>query len=140
MPEHPAPEKPAPEGPAADTPAAAPVRVCLDATAVPGRPAGAGRYVLDLAAALSRREDVELTVLCRRGDEARWTFQPGDNLALGRAPTQRPLRLVWEQLRLPAILDGLPIDVHHGPHYTMPERASVPQVVTVHDLTLLEHP
>jgi len=129
-----------PERPAPATPDATPVRVCLDATAVPGRPAGAGRYVLDLAAALGRRDDVKLTVLCRRGDEARWTIRPGDNLALGRAPTQRPLRLVWEQVRLPAILDGLPIDVHHGPHYTMPERASLPQVVTVHDLTLLEHP
>ncbi len=116
------------------------MRVCLDVTAIPGRPAGAGRYVLDLAAALGRRDDVKLTVLCRRGDEARWRSRPGDNLALGRAPTQRPLRLVWEQLRLPAILDRLPIDVHHGPHYTMPERASLPQVVTVHDLTLLEHP
>ncbi len=120
--------------------AGAVVRVCLDATAVPGRPAGAGRYVLDLAGALARRDDVKLTVMCRRGDEARWRSGPGDNLALGRAPTRRPLRLAWEQLRLPAILDRLPVDVHHGPHYTMPERASLPQVVTVHDLTLLEHP
>ncbi len=126
--------------PAPDAPPLTPVRVCLDATAVPGRPAGAGRYVLDLAAGLGQRDDVKITVLCRRGDEARWRSRSGDNLALGRAPTLRPLRLVWEQLRLPAILDGLPIDVHHGPHYTMPERASVPQVVTVHDLTLLEHP
>ncbi len=116
------------------------MRVCLDATAVPGRPAGAGRYVLDLAGALAQRDDVKATVMCRRGDEARWQSGPGDNLALGRAPSQRPLRLAWEQLRLPAILDRLPVDVHHGPHYTMPERASLPQVVTVHDLTLLEHP
>ena len=28
----------------------------------------------------------------------------------------------------------------HGPHYTVPLRAQVPKVVTVHDLTLLEHP
>ncbi len=123
-----------------DEPQWPPVRVCLDATAVPARPAGAGRYVLDLAAALGRRRDVRLTVICRRGDDARWQAGPGDNLAVGRAPVQRPLRLVWEQLRLPAILDKLPVDVHHGPHYTMPERASLPQVVTVHDLSLLEHP
>jgi len=108
---------------------------------VPGRPAGAGRYVLDLAAALGQRDDVEVTVMCRRGDEARWRSGPrSNNVALGRAPTQRPLRLAWEQLRLPAILNRLPVDVHHAPHYTMPERASLPQVVTVHDLSLLEHP
>ncbi len=117
-----------------------PVRVCLDATAVPARPAGAGRYVLDLAAALGLRPDVVLTVLCRRGDEARWRSGPGDNLALGRAPARRPLRLVWEQVRLPDILARLPVDVHHGPHYTMPERASLPRVVTIHDLSLIEHP
>ena len=35
---------------------------------------------------------------------------------------------------------GAPIDVHHGPHYTMPERARVPRVVTVHDLTFFDHP
>ena len=116
------------------------MRVCLDATAVPLRPAGAGRYVLDLAAALGRRPDVMLSVMCRRGDEARWRSGSDDNLAVGRAPAQRPLRLVWEQVRLPAILNRLPVDVHHGPHYTMPERASLPRVVTIHDLSLLEHP
>ncbi|MFN2608184.1 MAG: glycosyltransferase family 4 protein [Acidimicrobiales bacterium] len=133
-----------------------PVRVSLDATAVPARPAGAGRYVLDLAAALGARPDVSLTVLCRSGDEARWrsdgvagpprTGAGGDRalaarpLVLGRAPASRPLRLAWEQLRLPQVLARLPLDVHHGPHYTMPERATLPRVVTVHDLTLLEHP
>ncbi|MGI9022252.1 MAG: glycosyltransferase family 4 protein [Acidimicrobiales bacterium] len=116
------------------------MRVCLDATAIPARPAGAGRYVLDLAAALGLRDDVELSVMCRRGDEARWQSGPGGNLALGRAPARRPLRLVWEQVRLPEILARLPVDVHHGPHYTMPERASLPRVVTIHDLSLLEHP
>ena len=34
----------------------------------------------------------------------------------------------------------LGVDVWHGPHYTLPLRARVPTVVTVHDLTFLEHP
>jgi glycosyltransferase involved in cell wall biosynthesis len=141
VPENPAPENPAPENPAPENPAPeGQVRVCLDATAVPARPAGAGRYVLDLAAALGQRDDVTLTVLCRRNDEARWAAGPGRTRALGKAPVGRPRRLVWEQSRLPAILFGLPLDVHHGPHYTMPERATLPRVVTVHDLSLLEHP
>jgi glycosyltransferase involved in cell wall biosynthesis len=116
------------------------VRVSLDATAVPGRPAGAGRYILDLAAALGRRSDVALTVVCRSGDEGRWRAGSPRTSVLGRAPAQRPLRLAWEQLRFPELLDRLPLDVHHGPHYTMPERASLPKVVTVHDLSLVEHP
>jgi glycosyltransferase involved in cell wall biosynthesis len=117
-----------------------PVRVSLDATAVPTRPAGAGRYVLDLSAALAARTDVSLTVICRTGDEGRWRSEAGRTQVLGRAPSRRPMRLLWEQLRLPDMLGRLPLDVHHAPHYTLPERASLPRVVTIHDLTLLEHP
>jgi glycosyltransferase involved in cell wall biosynthesis len=32
------------------------------------------------------------------------------------------------------------VSVHHGPHYTMPERTTVPTVVTVHDLSFFEAP
>jgi glycosyltransferase involved in cell wall biosynthesis len=32
------------------------------------------------------------------------------------------------------------VDVHHAPHYTMPDRARLATVVTIHDLTFLEHP
>ena len=55
------------------------------------------------------------------------------------APRRRPLRLAWEQLRLPGLVSGSDADVHHGPHYTMPERTAA-QVVTIHDLTFLDHP
>lgn len=119
---------------------ASPVRVAIDTTAVPAQPAGAGRYVLDLVTALGSVPDLAVTVLCRADDEPRWHSAAPRAVVLGRAPTRRPLRLAWEQLRLPAILAGLPVDVHHGPHYTMPERATLPRVVTVHDLSMVEHP
>jgi glycosyltransferase involved in cell wall biosynthesis len=41
---------------------------------------------------------------------------------------------------LPRLLDRLGVEVHHGPHYTMPERARLPRVVTIHDLTFFDHP
>ncbi|MBV8981545.1 MAG: glycosyltransferase family 4 protein [Acidimicrobiia bacterium] len=111
------------------------VRVSLDATAIPARPVGAGRYVLELASAMSKREDVELVVVSRRGDGARWPSP-----VVERAPRPRPLRLLWEQTALPRVLRELHVDVHHAPHYTMPERSRVPAVVTVHDMTLFDHP
>ena len=120
--------------------ASSPVRVSIDASAVPALPAGAGRYVLDLVTALGRMPDVGLTILCRSNDEPRWRAAAPGALVLGRAPVWRPFRMAWEQLRLPAILAGLPVDVHHGPHYTMPERATLPRIVTVHDLSMVEHP
>jgi len=56
------------------------------------------------------------------------------------APDPRPLRLAWEQLRLPSLLRRHQVSVHHGPHYTMPERSSVPSVVTIHDLSFFDQP
>ena len=112
----------------------------VDASAVPRQPGGAGRYVLELVAALRRQADVEVTVLCRRGDASRWTGPDGAATVVDRAPTPRPARLVWEQLGLPRLLAAGGYGVHHGPHYTMPERARLPKVVTVHDLTFFDHP
>jgi len=50
------------------------------------------------------------------------------------------LRLAWEQLALGRLLDREAPDVHHGPHYTMPERTRRPVVVTIHDCTFFDHP
>jgi glycosyltransferase involved in cell wall biosynthesis len=113
----------------------------LDVSAVPARPGGAGYYTLELADALCRRDDVALTLVSRRGDGARWR-----ELAQGRAevtaavPDGRPGRLAFEQARFPRLLGSLGVDVHHAPHYTMPERAPVPCVVTIHDCTFFDHP
>ena len=116
-----------------------PLRLSLDASAVPDHPTGAGRYVLELACRLGRRDDVELLLLCRRDDAARWQ-ELGDMEVLDRAPPARPVRLAWEQVELPRLLDQIDPDVHHGPHYTMPLRAKQPKVVTVHDMTFFDHP
>ncbi|HEX3622269.1 MAG TPA: glycosyltransferase family 1 protein [Acidimicrobiales bacterium] len=113
----------------------APVRVSLDASAIPDPAGGAGRYVLALAEALERRDDVEVTVVARAGDGARWP-----RLVVAAAPAPRPVRLVWEQAGLPLLLRRLRVDVHHGPHYTMPVAAGRPTVVTIHDLSFFTHP
>jgi glycosyltransferase involved in cell wall biosynthesis len=128
--------------------------VSVDVSAVPAQPVGAGRYTIDLVGALVARDDVALTLWCRRHDSGRWVGQgdqPGSGMSTGTtaapmvavradAPERRPLRLAWEQTRLPGLLARQSIDVHHGPHYTMPERAPIPRVVTIHDLTFFDHP
>ena len=112
-----------------------PVRVSLDASAIPDPAGGAGRYVLALATALAARDDVELTVICRTADAARWPVPVS-----ATAPALRPLRLAWEQVGLPKVVRGLDVAVHHGPHYTMPLALGRPAVVTVHDLSFFTHP
>jgi len=116
-----------------------PLRLSLDASAVPDHPTGAGRYVLELACRFARRDDVDLTLFCRRDDADRWR-ELGRMTLLDRAPPARPMRLAWEQVELPRLLDQIDPDVHHGPHYTMPLRAKQPKVVTVHDMTFFDHP
>jgi glycosyltransferase involved in cell wall biosynthesis len=114
-----------------------PTRVAIDVSAVPEQPAGAGRYVIDVVHALAARADVEPVLVARHGDVERW---PDGVEVRDVAPARRPVRLAWEQVRLPGIVKKLDVDVYHGPHYTMPESATVPKVVTVHDLTFFDHP
>ena len=119
---------------------AAPLRVAIDVSAVPARPAGAGQYTLALVSALAQRTDVDLTLLSRHGDDGRWEMVAPGATVRPVAPLRRPVRLGWEQSVLPLVLRRLHIDVYHGPHYTMPELAKVPKVVTVHDLTFFDNP
>jgi glycosyltransferase involved in cell wall biosynthesis len=117
------------------------LRVSYDATAVPANPVGAGRYTIDLARALGALGEVDLDIWCRSDDGGRLIrAMEGPGRFLPQAPRSRAARLAWEQAVLPKAVDALDVDVHHGPHYTMPERCRTPVVVTVHDLTFIEHP
>jgi glycosyltransferase involved in cell wall biosynthesis len=79
--------------------------------------------------------------VARRGDEARWVELAADRAeVVGAVPVARPARLAFEQLRFPRLLGSLGAQVHHAPHYTMPERAPMPCVVTIHDCTFFDHP
>ena len=118
------------------------MRLLVDVSAVPARPAGAGVYVVNLVRALvSLPEvaagDVDLHVLTRRDDTDRWcTLAPLHAVV----PPARPARLAWEQARAGALAAHLGVDVWHGPHYTLPLRLPAASVLTVHDLTFFDHP
>jgi glycosyltransferase involved in cell wall biosynthesis len=118
-----------------------PLALSLDVSAVPARPGGAGYYTMELARALCTREDVALTMVTRRDDMARWReLAGGRGEVVGAVPGSRPARLAFEQVRFPRLLAELGVSLHHGPHYTMPERAHLPCVVTIHDCTFFDHP
>jgi glycosyltransferase involved in cell wall biosynthesis len=117
-----------------------PLALTLDVSAVPERPGGAGYYTLALAGGLSARHDVDLTLIARRGDEARWDDVAGGAVVRATVPASRPGRLAFEQLGLATVLRSVGARVHHGPHYTMPARAPVPCAVTIHDCTFFDHP
>lgn len=82
-----------------------------------------------------------MRVWCRAGDQPRLgSVIGGPAELLARAPRSRVPRLLWEQVRMPKLVDRLGVDVHHSPHYTIPERSHTPIVVTIHDLTFIDHP
>jgi len=127
--------------------------VLLDVSAVPAEPRGAGRYIAELAEHLTRVEapDLDLVLLAGRDDADRWRPRAGTPGAPGAAsigswavvdavPRRRPARLAWEQVAGPRFGRRHDVDVWHGPHYTVPLRRRGPSVVTVHDLTMVEHP
>lgn len=116
------------------------LRLSLDVTAVPAKPAGAGRYIIEIARRLALVDALAATYLARGDDAFRWEAFAGVSRTLAVAPQSRPQRLLWEQMRLPGLLKRERIDVHHGPHYTMPERSKVPTVVTIHDMTFFDNP
>ncbi|MDP9416515.1 MAG: glycosyltransferase family 4 protein [Actinomycetota bacterium] len=116
-------------------------RVLLDATAVPADRGGVGRYVDGLVAALDEA-GAQLAVVSQRSDAERYrALAPSATVVPGpTAVTHRPARLAWEQTGLPLVAQQLGVDVIHSPYYTMPLRAPVPVVVTVHDVTWASEP
>jgi glycosyltransferase involved in cell wall biosynthesis len=119
--------------------------VAIDVSAVPARPAGAGRYVVEVARRVTRIPDLEVALITRRRDGDRWRSLAPSGQVVAAAPSARPARVVWEEMRLAATAasagaGGRPVEVLHSPHYTMPRRAAMPVVVTVHDLTFFDHP
>ena len=118
------------------------IKVGIDVSAVPPNPTGAGRYVIELVRALHRRGNVRLALQSRKSDRARWEALSPDGAIDIQAvvPDSRFMRLAWEQVAAPRRVDRWGVDVYHGPHYTIPEVAKLPRVVTVHDLTFFDHP
>jgi glycosyltransferase involved in cell wall biosynthesis len=117
------------------------LRVLVDVTAIPSDRGGVGRYLEGLLPALGTR-DVQL-VLAAQPHDVDWftdTVPGAEVVAAPDAAARRPVRLLWEQVGLPALARRRRVDVVHSPHYTMPVLAGRPVVVTVHDATFFTDP
>lgn len=117
------------------------LKALLDATAIPADLGGVGRYVDDLVPELVAA-GVNLALAVQERDVAHFRAKvPAAHLfTVPRACENRGVRLAWEQTGLPLLVRRLRPDVLHSPHYTYPELAGVPVVVTLHDATFFSHP
>jgi glycosyltransferase involved in cell wall biosynthesis len=116
-------------------------RVLVDATAVPADRGGVGRYVDELLPELVAAGG-DVRVVCQQRDVDHYAALVGAE-QVRAAPgwaSSVPGRLLWEQVRLPAVARAVGADVLHCPHYTMPLAARVPVVVTLHDATFFTDP
>ena len=117
------------------------MHVLMDTTVATVDRAGVGRYIDEIAHALSER-DLDLTLVCHQRDveHYRRSVPRARLIAAPRAIDRRPVRLLWEQTVLPLLIRRSGADVVLSPHYTMPLLSPRPVVVTLHDATFFTHP
>jgi glycosyltransferase involved in cell wall biosynthesis len=117
------------------------MRIGIDATALPPNPVGAGNYIIQLVRSLAALEtEHQFTIFAQqRGRELIGDLPPHFHWAV--APNLSPaVRLLWEQLRLPALVKHSKVDLLHSPHYTRPAVLPCASVVTYHDMTFFLFP
>jgi glycosyltransferase involved in cell wall biosynthesis len=122
-----------------------PLRVLVDATALPADRGGVGRYVDEIVARLPAL-GADTHVAAQPRDLDRYAPDLGRDHchpASGWAGSPAA-RLVWEQTGLPMVARTVAPDVVHSPHYTLPLALSLRdrprQVVTLHDATFFSDP
>lgn len=109
-----------------------PLPVLLDASALPPRPAGAGIYMLQLAAALAARPSLRVSALAPR---------PLPGCRHLPVPNGSPARrFAWQLRRLGPEAARSEAAVLHGLHFYTPRRLAIPRVATIHDLTFFRIP
>jgi glycosyltransferase involved in cell wall biosynthesis len=118
------------------------VRIGIDATSIPPKPAGAGVYAIELVRAMTQRDRRDGYALFTRGNWFDESVAGRKNWRVERVTAaSREKRFAWEQIRLPGRLAELGIDVLHSTHHTLPLRPlRAKRVVTVHDVTFFRIP
>ncbi len=102
---------------------------------------GVGRYVDDLAPELvAAGVDLVMAVQDRDDEHFRRRLPGAEVLAIGKDLRSRPLRMGWEQVGLPRMVQRVRPDVLHSPHYTSPQHPGAPSVITLHDATFFSSP
>lgn len=115
--------------------------VLVDATSVPPNRGGVARYISGLLVGLADL-GLRVDVVAKAGDLA-WLRGLAPSHRYHAAPgwtASRPLRLLWEQVGLPALLRRVGASTLHSPHYTFPVTTASRTVVTLHDATFFSDP
>ena len=121
------------------------MRIAIDYTAAIRQRAGIGNYVRKLVDAMLEQDASNQYTLLTSGRPTRERpFPTADNVR-GRSIfiPDRYLNIIWYRWRLPlyATYFSGQVDIYHGPDFALPPIGkTLRKVVTVHDLSFLEHP
>lgn len=107
------------------------------------RQAGVSRFTQQLIQALQLRDRTNSYTVFVNETANQNDFRNSDNMRFMQShlPTSKPMvRIVWEQLLLPAIVRANDLDVLHCPVNVAPMMAPCATALTIHDLTFLVFP
>src|SRR5215475_1796615 len=111
------------------------MRIAINTLAMKEQLYGVGNYIKHLVASLSRLDSNNEYVLFASAQNAHHLQDLGSNFSIEIVPSNRVLRLPWEQTVLPIRLKQHRIDAYHGPTFVAPLLKSCRQVVSILDLT-----
>ena len=104
---------------------------------IPSRVGGVERYAAGLLDGLAKLNFPNEYLVFVNQESANWPIPNHPNFRRVICPveaTSRWRRYVFEQLKLPQLLKTHAVDLVHSLGYVSPLRASIPSVVTIHDL------
>jgi glycosyltransferase involved in cell wall biosynthesis len=121
------------------------VRIVIDYRPALRARTGVGEYIYQLARALGRRGEDEVTLFSASWkDRARGDLAPDvpDARVIDRRIPVRVLNFTWHRLEWPPVeaLTKGPYDIAHSPHPLLMPSRSAARVVTIHDLHFLSRP
>jgi glycosyltransferase involved in cell wall biosynthesis len=121
------------------------MRIAIDYTAAIRQKAGIGNYVRKLVDAMLEQDSSNQYTLLTSGRPTRERPFPTAENVHGRSIfiPDRYLNIIWYRWRLPLYANYFSgqVDLYHGPDFALPPIGKkLRKVVTVHDLTFLDHP
>src|SRR5579864_9246264 len=121
------------------------MRIAIDYTAAVRQSAGVGNYVRRLVDTMLAQDTTNQYTLLTSGRPTRERPFPTATNVRGRSIhiPDRYLNILWYRWRLPlyATFFSGQVDIYHGPDFALPPlNGKLRKVVTVHDLSFLEHP
>lgn len=111
--------------------------VAVDLRSLVPAPTGIGVYTLEMLRALTARGGFDYLGLAHAEPRSAPELA---SLGIALEHQRAPLGVLWQQMILPRRLAAGDVDLFWSPLQTLPPRAPVPMVVTVHDLTVLLMP